>query len=94
MNKETIIKALESHRTGVCHDCPYEHIARCFDVLCADAVSFIKESSADTALKVIGAVKSRGTRNAYSCIISGELHETYTLKGSVLDEIAKESREW
>lgn len=57
----------------------------------AEAVRGIK---ADTALKVIDAVKSRGTRNAYSCMISGELHETYTISGKALDEIVKDSREW
>ena len=40
--------------------------------------------------KTIEAVKSRGTRNAYSCMISGEIHETYTIKGTAFEEIVKE----
>lgn len=45
---------------------------------------------ATTIKKTIDAIKSKGVRNAYSCMISGTLRETYTIKGSDLDEIEKE----
>lgn len=43
-----------------------------------------------TALKIIDAIKLRADMNSYACMISGELHETYTISGKALDEIAKE----
>lgn len=48
------------------------------------------QAKADTVRKVITLVKERSLRNAYSCMISGEFRETYTIKGFVLDEIEKE----
>jgi hypothetical protein len=43
MDKTEIIKAIEAHRTGECHNCPYEGLPRCFDILCENAVKFINE---------------------------------------------------
>ena len=40
--------------------------------------------------KVIDAVKSKASRNSYSCMASGELREIFTIKGRDLDEIIKE----
>lgn len=45
---------------------------------------------ADTAKKTLDAVRSRATRNAYSCMISGGIRETYTISGKALEEIEKE----
>ena len=45
---------------------------------------------ADTAKKTLDAVRSRATRNAYSCMISGDIRETYTISGKALEEIEKE----
>lgn len=45
---------------------------------------------ADTAKKTLDAVRSRATRNAYSCMISGNIRETYTISGKALEEIEKE----
>jgi hypothetical protein len=36
------------------------------------------------------AIKKKSMRNSYACAISGLLHETYTIKGSTLEEIEKE----
>ena len=53
----------------------------------------ILKERADAVKRTIEAVKQRGMRNAYACTISGEFHETYTIKGSVLDEIEQEMLE-
>lgn len=91
MDKNEIIKAIEAHRTGECHNCPYEGLPSCLDIMCENAVKFIKETiKADTIKKTLDAVKSRAVRNHYSCIISGELHETYIISGKALIEIEKE----
>lgn len=45
---------------------------------------------ADTVKKTISAIKTRGTKNTYSCMISGKNHETFTIRGSDLEEIEKE----
>ena len=50
----------------------------------------ISEIRADTAKKTLDAVRSRATRNAYSCMISGNIRETYTISGEALDKIEKE----
>ena len=42
---------------------------------------------ADAVKRTIDAVRSKAVRNAYSCMISGELRETYTIKGIALTEI-------
>ena len=51
------------------------------------------QSKADTVKKTIDAIKSKGVRNAYSCMISGNMRETYTIKASDLDDIEKEMLE-
>ena len=43
MNKTEIIKAIEAHRKGECHNCPYEHLYPCLDILCENTVKFINE---------------------------------------------------
>jgi hypothetical protein len=43
LNKDDIIKAIESHRNGKCHNCPYEGLPRCLDILCENTVKFINE---------------------------------------------------
>lgn len=91
MDKNEIIKAIESHRKGECHNCPYEGLSGCIDIMCENAVKFIKETiKADTVKKTLDVVRSRGTRNAYSCIISGEIRETYIISGKALEEIEEE----
>lgn len=40
-NKEQLIKAIEAHRTGECHNCPFEHLYPCLDILCESTVNFI-----------------------------------------------------
>ena len=40
--------------------------------------------------KTMDIIKSKSTRTAYSCMASGEMHETYTIRGSDLVEIEKE----
>ena len=39
--------------------------------------------------KVIDAVKSKASRNACSCMASGEMKEIFTIRGRDLDEIIK-----
>lgn len=45
IHSDDIIKAIESHRKEECYNCPYEHLPRCFDRLCEDAVNIIKDST-------------------------------------------------
>jgi hypothetical protein len=45
---------------------------------------------ANTVQMVMTLIKERSVRNAYSCTISGEFRETYSIKGIALDQIAKE----
>ena len=52
-----------------------------------------RKSDTDIVNKTIDAVRSKGVRNAYSCMVSGKLHETYTIKGTALEEIVKEITE-
>lgn len=110
-NKDDIIKAIETRRSGLCDNCPYEHIYNCLDVLCGDTVKFINELTVEneefldtiacleidlenakthTVKKALAAIKSRSDRHTYSCMISGDIRETYTISGKALDEIEKE----
>lgn len=40
--------------------------------------------------RVIDAVKSKASRNAYSCMASGDMKEIFTIRGRDLNEIIKE----
>lgn len=86
MSQNDIVKALESHKNGECYKCPYEHLPNCLNILCDNAVSFIKEVVPET----INKIKKRANCDSYSCLISGEIKETYSISGKALDEIEKE----
>lgn len=43
LKADDIITAMECHRIGACDKCPYQHIFKCLDYLCDDAVSLVKK---------------------------------------------------
>lgn len=55
-----------------------------------DELNTCIDIKADTIKKTLDAIRSRATRNAYSCMISGDIRETYTISGKALEEIEKE----
>lgn len=53
----------------------------------------IHSEKCEIVKKTIDAIKSRSDRHTYSCMISGNMRETYTISGKALEEIEKEMLE-
>jgi hypothetical protein len=59
------------------------------DLLGITAEQF-KELRAELVKETFDAIKKRANKTSYSCMISGDIHETYSISGKALDELEKE----